>query len=166
MTCASPPEDIEAIAQAIRRAGVATHRTRVVLGMSGLWIMALMIPVLFLALTPVVGWYRGPLSSLFVAMGLASLVGCGAALPVPAGYRWLCRARLRRAIVGVAPEELRATLLALQQEALPDTRMIVEPLLHDLHPRSCELAPAQPPAGRGGEVTAGAAEEGPLAPRS
>lgn len=160
----APPhrEDAAALIDEIRRAGTAAHRTRVLLGMSGLWIMALMIPVLFLAITPLARWYHGPLSALFVGMGMASLAGCGAALPVPAGYRRVCRARLRRALRDLSPDELRAVLLPLRHETLPDTRMIVEPLLNEFHPDGCELAPARPPGGQGMEISAPTGETGSL----
>ena len=88
---------------------------------------------------------------MLVSMAAASvLLGCLAGLPfVPSVDRRQRRRMLRRRLAAVPREEAYQAILPLTADACPETRRIVRGLLHELRPRTREVQPSDPPAGRG-----------------
>jgi hypothetical protein len=143
-----------ALQKAIRRAGATTSLVRGTLQLAGhaarLLACLAIAGSVFAAAFGVVS-FLAPLCLGLLALTALLAGAAGLAVPTAAAYRRWQQDRLRRRLARMPREAVAAVLLPLRDYAFPDTRRIVAPLILELRPEGTEVAPSNPPAGRGSE---------------
>jgi hypothetical protein len=163
-------EQIAALQKRIRRAGTLARLLRLgllssILLLAGVWIAGAIVSSSgaqprVVSQTEETTSVAVPIQGadwLYVApflIAFAGAAGCLVALPAAWFFRRACYAALRHRLAAVSDHERAAVLLPLRAERLGDTRKLVTPLLRALRVPT-EVAPANPPTGRGDEPTPG-----------
>jgi hypothetical protein len=88
-----------------------------------------------------------------VVSGVVMLGVFGISPLVAKAYRQRRGAGLQRQLIALPPEQRMGVLLSLRQDAEPEVRNLVEPLLRSLLRHHAELTPSDAPMGRGDEPT-------------